>query len=165
MSRSFNSHKRLISENQLLTEIFDSTPLNVNIVLKTQNNPISCEFIDEQNNNVKVLFHLIGKEIYELDFMVNGDSFENQDIKYSVKNYSKLLNTIALVVSKFLDEIHPVGLVIEGSDSVQKIIKRPKAEGQKNIIYNYFISKIETKHNYKVDLKQNGTINLIRKNA
>jgi predicted PolB exonuclease-like 3'-5' exonuclease len=154
--------KRLITE--VLYEIFDSTPLQTIFTIILSEEGYSTEnFKDEEDNLIRVIFHNIGNEMYELDFTVNGSSFSNPELKYTTKQYSKLLHTVAKAVSQFLHQINPKGLQIDGADSFSKILKRKEADGQKNFIYDYFILKIENDEDYKIDRLAGGNFNLIRK--
>jgi hypothetical protein len=154
--------KRLVKE--VLYEIFDSTPLKDTFILSPSDEGYSTEsFKDGEGNLIRVIFYNMGNEMYELDFTVNGNSFSNPEIKYSVKQYSQLLYTVAKAVSQFLYQIRPKGLQIDGADSFSKILKRKEADGQKNFIYDYFISKIENDQDYKIDRLAGGNFNLIKK--
>ena len=154
--------KRLVKE--VLYEIFDSTPLQTTFTISSSEEGYSTEnFKDEKDNLIRVIFHSSGKEMYELDFTVNGNSFSNPELEYTPKQYSKLLHTVAKAVSQFLYQINPKGLQIDGADSFSKILKRKEADGQKNFIYDYFISKIENDKDYKIDRLAGGNFNLIKK--
>jgi hypothetical protein len=154
--------KRIIKE--VIYEVFDSSPLQTTFTITPSEDGYSTEnFEDEEGNLIRVIFHDIGNEMYELDFTVNGNSFVNPDINYNVKQYSKLLHTVAKATSQFLQQIEPKGLQIDGADSFTKILKRKEADGQKNFIYDYFISKIDNDHDYKIDRLQRGNFNLIKK--
>jgi hypothetical protein len=156
------SIKRIIKE--VLYEIFDSTPLqNTFIIMPSEEGYSTENFKDGQDNLIRVIFHNAGNEMYELDFTLNGDSFSNPELKYTVKQYSKLLHTVAKAVSQFLQQVNPKGLQIDGADSFTKILKRKEVEGQKNFIYDYFISKIENDQDYKIERLTGGNFNLIRK--
>ena len=149
---------------EVFYEIFDSIPLQNTFVISPSHEGYSTENLkDEKGNLIKVIFHSIGNEMYELDFTVNGNSFSNSDINYTVKQYSKLLHTVAKAVSQFLHQINPKGLQIDGADSFSKILRKEKAAGQKNFIYDYFISKIENDQDYKIERLAGGNFNLIRK--
>jgi len=154
--------KRIIKE--VLYEIFDSTPLQNTFTLSPSDEGYSTEsFEDEEGNLIRVIFHSIGSEMYELDFTVNGNSFTNPELKYTPKQYSKLLHTVAKAVSQFLYQVSPKGLQIDGADSFSKILKRKEADGQKNFIYDYFISKVENDQEYKIERLARGNFNLIKK--
>ena len=101
--------------------------------------------------------------MYELDYSINGSSFTNPDLDYTIKDYSILLNTVAKAIDQFLLKYNPLGLIIEGADYSGKLISNPKSLGQKNRIYSYFITQIKDNPNYIVDKTKSGTINLIRK--
>ena len=117
------SLKRLITE--VLYEIFDSEAFKSSFTITPSNEGYSSEsFEDEEGNSIRVIFHSSGKEMYELDFTVNGSSFSNPDIQYTVKQYSRLLHTVAQAVSQFLKQNHPRGLQVDGADSFTKILKR-----------------------------------------
>jgi hypothetical protein len=168
MGASLNSYriylKRVLKET--ISEIFDSQPIMSSFNFTKEGDDITTDkFKDYKGNNVQILFYKIKENIYELDFTVNGNSFNNDDINYTVKDYSILLNTVAKAVSQFLTAYNPQIVFMDGYDSERKKITKPYADGQKNRLYNYFISQLEPNDNYKVDKTKFGTINLARKNG
>jgi len=168
MGASLQSYKNYIKELILeeLLEIYDSDPFKNNFNFTDFGGYISTgKFEDPQNNNIEVLFHKLGNNLYELDFLVNQSSYSTQDSNYNTKDYSKLLITVAKAVTQFLDEIQPRGLSIDGNETenFKKLEKKPQSQGQKNRLYNYFISKINPKDDYGVGKNKNGTINIMRR--
>lgn len=154
--------KRII--NEVLYEVFETEPFKTAFIITPSDEGYSTEtFKDNKGNLIKVIFHNLGKEMYELDFTVNGNSFSNPDINYTVKQYSSLLSTVAKAVSQFLEQIQPQGLQIDGADSFSKILKRSNIKGQKNFIYDYFLLKIENDIEYKIERLEGGNFNLIKK--
>lgn len=150
-----------------LSEIFDSEPL-MRIFTFTSHpediKTVSTKFKDEKGNSIDVQFVHWDKGIYTLDFSVNGDSFENPEIECTVREYAILLNTVAAAVSQFLEEFNPKGLHISGADSLNKIEKNSKSEGQKTRIYHAFTSQIlDTNGRYAVDRdNKTGELSLVR---
>jgi hypothetical protein len=154
--------KRLITET--LYEVLDSEAFKTSFNLTLSDEGYTTEiFEDGEGNLIRVIFHSLGKEMYELDFTLNGSSFSNPDINYTIKQYSSLLYTVANAVSQFLQEIKPKGLKIDGEDSFAKILKRINPKSQKNLIYDYFLSKIRNDTGYKIERLEGGNFNLIRK--
>jgi len=154
--------KRLITET--LYEIFDSEAFKFSFTITPSNEGYSSEvFKDEDGNFIRVIFHNLDKEMYELDFTVNGNSFSNPNIKYTVKQYSRLLHTVANAISQFLQQTQPRGLQVDGEDSFAKILKRINPQSQKNFIYDFFISKIKNDSDYKIERLAGGNFNLIKK--
>lgn len=154
--------KRLVTE--VLYEVFESDPFKVSFNISPSEEGYSTEtFEDSDSNSIRVIFHNAGNQMYELDFTLNGNSFSNPNINYTVRQYSRLLSTVAKAVSQFLGQIKPQGLQIDGADSFAKILSRANVKGQKNFIYDYFLSKIENDTDYKIDRLEGGNFNLIRK--
>jgi hypothetical protein len=52
---------------------------------------------------------------------------------------------------------------MSGTENESKIFRSSKFKGQKNQLYNYFISKLDDREDYMVERKPNGEINLTRK--
>ena len=165
MGQSFKTYKDRILLSEMLDEIFDSEPFKNNFNFKDEENgDVKVEsFKDPLSNKINIVFYNIKNNLYELDFGVNGNSFSNFNLEYSLKDYSLLLSTIAQAVSQFLERYKPKGLKIEGEDSFEKIIKNPDKDGQKNSIYKFFISQIEDKGDYMVDKSIPKGIALMRK--
>jgi hypothetical protein len=162
MGASLKSYKNYIKE--VLTEIFDSKPLKTSFNFTNNGDNVSTEdFDDEQENQIRVLFHKMKHGYYELDFMVNYSSFSNINLEYSTKEYSILLNTIAQAVNQFLNEYEPFGLKMSGTENESKIFKNTIFTGQKNRLYNYFVSKLDDREDYMVERTSNGEINITKK--
>lgn len=169
MGISFNTYKKskiqeLIRE-QLYAEIFDTSAMNVDLTPKrSRHGHYGVQaFEDESGNEITINFWHIGNGVFDLDFSVNGDSYGNYRISYSLKEYTKLLATVAKSVDIFLDQVHPVGLAMDGVDSPRLVSKKAEKEGQKNRIYSYFISMMQDRDDYKLEKTANGGFNLIRK--
>jgi hypothetical protein len=166
MGASLNSYKKYLKQivKETIDEMFDSNPIKTIFNFIDKDDYIETEiFKDHKDNNVKILFYKLRNDMYELDYSINGSSFTNPDLDYTIKDYSILLSTVAKAVDQFLLKYNPLGLIIEGADYSGKLISNPKSLGQKNRIYNYFISQIQDNPNYIVDKTKSGTINLIRK--
>jgi hypothetical protein len=168
MGVSFNTYKKskiqeLIKEQ--LYEIFNTSAMSVNLEPKQDNHRgfHVPTFEDTQGNKINILYHYDDNDVYELDFTINGDSFQNTKVFYSIQEYAKLLATIAQSVDIFLDEIQPVGLILDGADSPKLAAKNPKKIGQKNRIYSYFISAMKDREDYKLEKTRHGGFNLIKK--
>lgn len=162
MGASLKSYKNYIKE--VLTEIFDSKPLKTSFNFTNNGDNVSTEdFEDDQENQIRVLFHKMKHGYYELDFMVNYSSFSNTNLEYSTKEYSILLNTIAQAVNQFLNEYEPFGLKMSGTEDESKIFKNTIFTGQKNRLYNYFVSKLDDREDYMVERTPNGEINITKK--
>lgn len=162
MGASLKSYKNYIKE--VLTEIFDSQPLKTSFNFTNNGDNVSTEdFKDDQENQIRVLFHKMKHGYYELDFMVNYSSFSNTNLEYSTKEYSILLNTVAQAVNQFLNEYEPFGLKMSGTENESKIFKNTIFTGQKNRLYNYFVSKLDDREDYMVERTPNGEINITKK--
>jgi hypothetical protein len=141
-----------IKEKPYLQEIFDSKPF------KTQfdfhDNPdyyYVPPFNDPYGNVIKVYFYKLRNNCFEVDFMVNGSSYSNSNVDYSVKDYSILINTIYSCISQFLKEFSPQNVHIEGADSDEK--EEMGKLGQKNSIYTYASIFLTLPDNYKLITK------------
>lgn len=147
-----------------LSELFDAEPLQRVFSFQERGGDVEAEdFLDTQKNRVSVVFTQWEEGIYYLDFSINGNSFENPKISYTVTEYSTLLSTVASCVSQFLDEYSPKGLILAGADSILKTTKNEKAKGQKNRIYHAFVSRINAgDQNYAVERNKNGDLELIK---
>lgn len=165
MGQSFKSYKDRILLSEILGELFDSKPFTstFNFNLNNYKDIVVTPFQDPQDNEIKVIYYNEGNGVYELDFMINGTSFKDRDINYTLGEYTKLLSTIASVTSQFLDKHKPVGLKIKGVDDYRKIQDKEKAQGQKTRIYDYLITQIEDKGDYMVDKSPRDGIALMRK--
>lgn len=158
--------KQIIKEEVLkhpnLQEIFDSSPFHSNFkFLKSEYGVKSEDFKDGQENRIQVIFHKMNMENYEVDFTVNGSSYENLDIKYSIKDYSSLIQTVFKCIEQFIEEYDPEGLKIEGEDSFTKIDIGKK--GQKNSIYKYALKNINIPPNYVLLTNESGGIQILKK--
>lgn len=169
MSQYLKNFKNRVRESlyESLSEIFDSGPFQRTFQFyKYIGSTVKVEsFRDPKGNLVDITFSHWERGLYELDFSINGDSYDNPEVSYTLTDYSKLLNTIAEAVSQFLEKYEPEGLGLGGADGFAKLEKNPKYEGQKNRIYHAFVSRIQDlNNNYVVDRdNKTGDIALIRK--
>lgn len=156
--------KEILEKDSTLNELFETPPFKHNFTFKENTDEIYIDnFEDPQNNKIKIYFYKGPYNTYMLDFTVNGYSGKAIDVKYSLKDYTSLLGTIAKSVSQFLREYNPNAVKIDGEDTLEKEYKGKK--GQKSIIYNYFASKLDLNNNYMVsDRKPDGSFNLSKKN-
>jgi hypothetical protein len=152
----------VVKNNSRLNELFESPPFKSNFDFNEDSTTIYVNpFQDIQGNSIKIYFHKLGKDIFELDFTVNGSSFSNSDVNYSIKEYTSLLSTIAKCWDLFIEQYKPKGLRIEGNSSIEKQLKGK--ENQKNEIYGYFINKIKPNPNYSILHDELGNFEIIRK--
>ena len=165
MGQSFKSYKDRITLSEIIGELFDSKPFTstFNFSLNNYKDIVVTPFQDPQDNEIKIIYYNDGNGLYEIDFMVNNTSFKDLDVNYTLKDYTKLLSTVANATSQFLDKYEPTGLKIKGVDDYRKIQDKEKAQGQKTRIYDYLISQIEDKGNYMVDKSVKDGIALMRK--
>jgi hypothetical protein len=165
MGQSFKTYKDRILLSEMLDEIFDSESFknNFNFGLNNYKDVVVTPFPDPQDNEIKIIYYNEGNGLYEIDFMVNNTSFKDLDVNYTLKDYTKLLSTVANATSQFLDKYEPKGLKIKGVDDYGKVQSKEKAYGQKTRIYDYFISQIEDKDKYMVDKTDPEGISLMRK--
>jgi hypothetical protein len=170
MGVSFSLYKESLKKIILETvdEVLNGKPFQTTFTFSDEGTQIQTEkFKDPKGNLVQVLFYKKTNNCYELDYTVNGFSTANPDLAYSIVEYSNLLNTVAAAVTQFLNQYEPYGLTIEGLDDTVKVQKYEKHVGQKNRLYNYFISKIEDSSKYGAGKPkgsaENGTIELIKK--
>ena len=157
---------RILLEEDL-KEIFDSKPFRTSFKIgRGQTAEYETQpFNDDQGNQIIVGFISAGSDVYEVDFQVNGNSFKDINVTYSIVEYSKLLGTVAQDVSQFIKEYKPYGIVIRGVDSFSKVLKRPSTEGQEDRVYDYFIVKMEEHPDYKVGRYSDGIgLQRIKKN-
>ena len=156
MATTLKSLKRSLLFNLLkevtLKEIFDSVPFKTSFSIKPGFEAAYevDSFKDPQGNTIDIHFVESGDEVYDLDFQVNGNSFKAENVKYTLKDYTSLLSTIAAAVTQFLNEQEPNGLIFRGADDFPSIANKTYKKGQKDRIYNYFITKLNPTHNYKV---------------
>jgi len=161
-----NSLRQIIREEiqkqPYLQEIFDSSPFKTEFIFVEENDRIKCEpFQDNQQNSIQVIFHKMRRECYEVDFMVNGRSLSNENINYSIKEYTSLISTVFKCVEQFIKEISPQALNIEGEDSFFKQEKGKK--GQKNAIYKYALKGLSLPSNYTILTNEDGTSQILKK--
>jgi hypothetical protein len=161
-----NSLKQIIKEEILkhsyLQEIFDSSPFKTQFNFYDTEYEIKCEsFQDFQKNNIQVIFHKMRRECYEVDFTVNGNSFENLDINYSLKEYTSLISTVFKCIEQFINDFSPQALNIEGEDSFTK--QEKGKEGQKNAIYKYALKNIDLSLNYTILTNESGGVQILKK--
>lgn len=154
--------KEILEQDSNLNEIFDSSPFKTEFNFKENVDEIYDEFLDPQQNKIKIYFYKGPYDTHMLDFTVNGHSGKAIDVEYSLKDYTSLLGTIAKATSQFLDKYKSKALKIDGEDTFEKEYKGKK--GQKSQIYNYFANNLEINPNYMVsDRKPDGSFNLSRK--
>lgn len=165
MGQSFKSYKDRILLSEIIGELFDSKPFTstFNFSLNNYKDIVVTPFQDPQDNEIKIIYYNEGNGVYELDFMINGTSFKDRDVNYTLGEYTKLLSTIASATSQVLDKYKPVGVLLTGTNVYEKIANKPQAEGQKDRIYRFFISQIEDQGNYMVDKSVRDGIALMRK--
>ena len=154
--------KEEIHKFPFLKEIFDSSPFKTEFEFINSEGDIRCKsFQDNQQNSIQVIFHKMRRECYEVDFMVNGSSYENKNIDYSIKEYSSLISTVFKCIEQFIEEYSPGGVYIEGEDSITK--KDIGKEGQKNAIYKYALKNINIPLNYVLLTNENGGVQILKK--
>lgn len=95
---------------------------------------------------------------FEIDFTVNGSSYENIGIDYSLKEYTSLILTVFKCIEQFIEEYSPQGVKIEGEDSFTK-----QEKGQKNTIYKYALQNIDTPADYVLLTDENGGVEILKK--
>ena len=161
-----DSLRQIIKEeiqNQLfLQEIFDSLPFKTEFTFFDSGYEIKCEsFKDNQGNNIQVIFHKLSMGFYEIDFSVNGSSYENSDIDYSLKEYTSLISTVFKCIEQFIEGYSPQALKIEGEDSFTK--QDIGKKGQKNSIYKYALQNIDVPPNYVLLTNESGGVQILKK--
>lgn len=163
MARNLRDHikyvvKEILKEN--LTEIFETPPLKTNFnFIKEEGLIYIPEFKDSKGNNIKIYFWEYPNNSYMVDFTLNGSSFGNEDIEYTLKEYTSLIRTIYESINQFLEKYQPYALEIGGADSIKNI----KKIGQKGRIYKYATKFLNPNPSYRVLFKNNGDLNLIKK--
>jgi hypothetical protein len=151
-----------IQKQLFLKEIFDSSPFKTKFNFRDIEYKIKSEYFkDNQENTIQVIFHKMRGENYEVDFTVNGSSYENLGVAYSVKEYSSLISTVFKCVEQFIDEYSPEGLYIEGEDSIVK--KDIGKKGQKNAIYKYALQNVDIPSNYLLLTNESGGVQILKK--
>lgn len=165
MGQSLKAFKSSTLLLEIVKELFDSPAFKTsfNFIPSDYASYETVPFRDPLGNLIRVFFTEIGDELYEVEFDVNGDSFQDQNTGYTVKDYSTLLATVAKAVSRFLEKYNPQGILIKGTDILQKVQKNPKTVGQKDRLYLYFISQIEDRGKYMVDKSNPDGIALMKK--
>jgi hypothetical protein len=141
-----------IKEKPYLNEIFDSKPFKTEFEFKDDPDYYyTPSFSDPYGNLIKVYFYKLRNNCFEIDFTVNGSSYSNSNVDYSIKDYSILLYTVYSCISQFLNDYSPQCVNIEGVDTPEKEDKGKK--GQKNNIYKYASMFLELPDNYKLVTK------------
>jgi hypothetical protein len=165
MGQSLKHFKRSTLLTEIFKEIFDSQPFKTGFTFQpSEYSTLEVpRFQDHLGNIIRIFFTDVGNDLYEVEFSVNGNSFQSKNLDYSVKDYSQLLSTIAQGISEFLKEYEPRGILIQGTDIFQKIQKNAKTIGQKDRLYLYFISKIEDQGLYMIDKTNSEGIALVKK--
>jgi hypothetical protein len=154
--------KEEIQKQLFLQEIFDSSPFKTEFVFFDSEYGIKSEsFKDNQGNNIQVIFHKLSSGFYEIDFTVNGNSYENSNIVYSLKEYTSLISTVFKCIEQFINEYSPKGLHIEGEDSLTK--QDIGKKGQKNTIYKYALQNIDVPPNYVLLTNESGGVQILKK--
>lgn len=165
MGQSLDSFKKSTLLTEIVKELFDSTPFKTQFNFQPSDYAtIETEpFEDLLSNQIKIYFTKVREDIFEVEFNIEGDSFQIPESGYTVKDYSRLLSTVAQGISKFLEKYNPQGILIKGTDIYTKVIKNSKAIGQKDRLYLYFISQIEDQGKYMVDKSNPEGIVLMKK--
>jgi hypothetical protein len=155
--------KEILEQDPNLNEIFDSPPFKADFNFKENIDEVYVDdFLDPKNNKIKIYFYKSKNNCYLLDFTINGQSGKDNNIIYSLKDYTSLVGTIAKALTQFLEEYKPNAVKIDGEDTFQK--QDMGKGGQKTNIYHYFASKLGVNPNYMVsDRKPDGSFNLSRK--
>jgi hypothetical protein len=165
MGQSLRAFKKSTLLSEIVQELFDSPPLAVDFKFKPSRyaDIESNEFRDEKGNRVEIFFTEVGDSLYEIEFSVEGNSFQAHNNEYTIKDYSKLLATIAQGVSKFIEQYQPQGILVKGTDIFNKVLKNPNMVGQKDRLYSYFIAQIEDTGEYMIDRSRPPYIALMKK--
>ena len=154
--------KEEIQKFPFLQEIFDSSPFKIEFEFINSDGDIRCKsFQDNQQNSIQVIFHKMRRECYEVDFTVNGRSLSNENINYSIKEYTSLISTVFKCIEQFIKDFSPQALNIEGDDS---FFKQEKGKmGQKNAIYKYALKGLSLPLNYTILTNEDGTSQILKK--
>jgi hypothetical protein len=165
MGQSLTSFKKSLLLTEIVKEIFDSEPFKTNFTFQPSEYATveTPRFQDPLGNVVKIYFTENDEDLYEVEFSINGSSFQSPNVNYNIKDYSKLLSTIAQGINAFIEQYQPQGILIKGTDIFQKVSKNPKTIGQKDRLYLYFISQIEDKGKYMLDKSNPEGIALMKK--
>lgn len=156
MAAKLNTVKKTLLVNIIkeitLQEIFDSKPFKT--VFKLQPGFEATyeteSFKDPQGNTIDIFFIESGEDTFEVDFQVNGNSFKASGVEYTIKDYTSLLSTIAAAVTQFLEKYEPYGVTFRGADDFESVSKNPNKKGQKDRIYDFFITQLGDNENYKL---------------
>jgi hypothetical protein len=135
-----------------LSEIFDSRPFKTSFNIRPgfEADYETESFKDLQGNAVDIFFLESGEDTYEVDFQVNVNSFKASGVEYSLGDYTSLLATVAAAVTQFLSNYEPYGVVFRGADDFASVSKNPNKKGQKDRIYDYFITQLGDNEKYKL---------------
>lgn len=156
MAGKLNTVKKTLLVNILkeitLSELFDSKPFKTSFSIRPGFEAAyeTESFKDLQGNTVDILFLESGEDVYEVDFQINGNSFKASEVEYSLKDYTSLIATVAAAVTQFLNKYQPYGVVFRGADDFASVGKNPNKKGQKDRIYDYFITQLGDNENYKL---------------
>jgi len=156
MAGKLNTVKSMLLVNLLkeitLDEIFDSKPFKTSFKIGPgfEAHYEVESFKDPQGNTVDIHFIESGEDVFEIDFQLNGNSFKASDVNYTLKDYTSLLSTIALAVTQFLEKYEPYGITFRGADNFESVSKNPNKKGQKDRIYDFFITQLGDNRNYKI---------------
>ena len=156
MAGKLNIVKSMLLVNLLkeisLDEIFDSKPFKTSFKIGPgfEAHYEVESFKDPQGNTIDISFIESGEDVFEIDFQLNGNSFRASDVNYTLKEYTSLLSTIALAVTQFLEKYEPYGVVFRGADDFESVSKNPNKKGQKDRIYDFFITQLGDNTNYKI---------------
>lgn len=155
--------RRLINEVVNLNELFETPPFKTSFdFIKDGDNIESKPFNDPKQNIIKVYFYNMGNHTFEVDFTLNGSSYSNSDINYSISEYTSLIKTVYACINQFMVDYSPNAIKVEGADTFEKIAKGKK--GQKNSIYMYSIDFLDPHNNYYINTNyNNGNFELIKK--
>jgi hypothetical protein len=135
-----------------LKELFDSKPFKTSFKIGPgfEAHYEVESFKDPQENTVNIYFTESGEDMYEVDFQLNGNSFKASGVNYTLKDYTSLLSTIAAAVTQFLEKYEPYGVVLRGADDFESVSKNPNKKGQKDRIYDFFITQLGNNEKYKI---------------
>jgi hypothetical protein len=156
MAGKLNTVKSMLLVNLLkeitLDEIFDSKPFKTSFKIGPgfEAHYEVESFKDPQGNTVDIHFIESGEDVFEIDFQLNENSFKASDVNYTLKDYTSLLSTIALAVTQFLEKYEPYGITFRGADNFESVSKNPNKKGQKDRIYDFFITQLGDNRNYKI---------------
>lgn len=171
MGRSLTAFSNIVKQElkeSKLNEIFDSKPFKTSFVLKDTPDWVETEkFQDRKGNTIKVYFHKLGRDFYEVDFSFNEYTEKDPGTTLSFIEYSELLATVAAAITQFLKEYEPKAVDIDGADEKMKIFNKPEAENQKNRIYLAFVSGIKDENRYYYISRgaKSGTLALVRRSG